>query len=224
MDKTTAACATWSPTFEAALPLLRRDAANDTSATPLDGQAWSRLLSFLAHTQSQFPGSAYERAHERLVRFFRGKGSMHAEELADATFDRVACKLGREALADVRNPVGYVLGVARLVWLESVKLEVARRRRLEHYAALFTRDDDGDAQKHERDVALLDRCLGELPAEQRCLLLHYYRGQGQARITRRQDLVRELHLNPGMLRTRVHRLRAQLERRVNELRQAESPA
>jgi DNA-directed RNA polymerase specialized sigma24 family protein len=228
MEKMIAARVTQNRSF-AAYPLLQRHAANDTTppapcATALDGEAWARLLSFLALSQSQFPGAAYERVHERLVRFFRGKGSMHAEELADATFDRVACKLGREALAEVRNPIGYVLGVAKLIWLESVKLEVARRRRLDHYAALFTRDDDGDAHKLERDVALLDRCLAELPADQRLLLLNYYRGQGQARITRRQDLVRELRLNAGMLRTRVHRLRAQLERRVNQLRQTETPA
>jgi DNA-directed RNA polymerase specialized sigma24 family protein len=189
----------------------------------LDRDAWSRLLSFLAITQSVSPGVAYERVHERLVRFFRGKGSMHAEELADATFDRVAEKLGRETLVDVRNPVGYVLGVARLIWLEYVKLEMAQRRRLDHYAATCKGDEE-EAATTERDVALLDHCLAELPDEQRTLLLHYYRGRGQARIARRQELVRELQLNPGLLRTRVHRLRAQLERRVNELRAAETPA
>jgi DNA-directed RNA polymerase specialized sigma24 family protein len=214
------------PSDGAPLPMHRGitlRVAGEPGGEALDRDAWSRLLSFLAITQARSPGAAYERVHERLVRFFRAKGSMHAEELADATFDRVAEKLGRETLVDVRNPVGYVLGVARLIWLEYVKLEMAQRRRLDNYAVTCASDDDEMATT-ERDVALLDHCLAELPADQRTLLIHYYRGRGQARIARRQELVRELQLNPGLLRTRVHRLRAQLERRVNELRAAEQPA
>jgi DNA-directed RNA polymerase specialized sigma24 family protein len=189
----------------------------------LDHKAWARLVSFLAITQAESPGVAYQRVHARLVGFFRAKGSMHAEELADATFDRVAEKLGREALVDVRNPVGYVLGVARLIWLERVKLEKARRLRLDHYVATCGSDDE-EGDQLERRVAIRNHCLAELPDDQRTMLVHYYRGRGQARIARREALVRELRLNPGLLRTRVHRLRAQLERRVRELSAAQNVA
>jgi hypothetical protein len=185
----------------------------------LDRNAWTRLLSFLEITTPESAGNAYEKTHERLVRFFKAKGSTHAEELADATLDRVARKLSREAIVDVRNPLGYVLGVARLIWLERVKLEVSQRHRLGHYEATHMTDAD-ESRKVEQHVAILDRCLAEMTDEERALLIRYHQGRGQARIATRQELVQSLGLNPGLLRTRVHRLRAQLGRRVNEMIQA----
>jgi DNA-directed RNA polymerase specialized sigma24 family protein len=188
-----------------------------------DRDAWAKLLSFLPRTHGDGPGSAYERAHKRLVRFFRARGATHAEELADATFDRVARKLRSETLA-VHNPSGYLLGMARRIWLEQVKLEVSQRHRLGHYQATHMHDDHDDTRARERHGAILDRCLGELAPEQRSLLMSYYQGRGQVRITGRQDLVRSLGMNPGMLRTRVHRLRARLSRRAHELLAVEQPA
>jgi DNA-directed RNA polymerase specialized sigma24 family protein len=187
-----------------------------------DRVAWSRLLDFLGKGDHR-DGVVYERAHERLVRFFLSKGSTHPEEMADATIDRLARKLGREQVADVRSPVGYLLGVARRVWLESQKLETISNHRLLQYAAVLAADDEDEAAR-EHAAALLGRCLAELRPEHRVLLLDYYRGVGRDRTARRQELMREFQLSPGLLRTRVHRLRAQLERRVHELLAAETPA
>jgi DNA-directed RNA polymerase specialized sigma24 family protein len=183
----------------------------------LDQAAWTRLLSFLTGGRADHAGSVYGQIHERLARYFRSKGSTHAEELADATLDRVARKLSREPVLNVANPTGYVLGVARLMWLERVKLEVGQRTRLDNHEA--TRRDENDEEKRERErqAALLEHCLGELPAAERDMLLRYYDGRGQARIAMRQALVVAGGLNPGLLRTRVCRLRAQLGRRVHAL-------
>jgi DNA-directed RNA polymerase specialized sigma24 family protein len=183
---------------------------------PLDRDAWTRLLSFLEIIQPGPAGRAYERTRERLVRFFKTRSTTHAEELADATLDRVARKLARETIVDVRNPMGYVLGVARLIWLERIKSEVSQRNRHGHYEETRMIDAE-DAHELERNTAILDRCLAEMPAEERALLLSYHQGRGQARIAHRQELVQNLGLNPGLLRTRVHRLRAQLGRRVDEM-------
>jgi DNA-directed RNA polymerase specialized sigma24 family protein len=191
-------------------------AAHVSDGEALDRDAWTRLLSFLEIIQPGSSAAAYERTRERLVRFFKTKGSTHAEELADAALDRVARKLSRDAIVDIRNPMGYVLGVARLIWLERVKSEVSQRSRHGHYEAMRMIDAD-DSRELERNVAVLDHCLAELPSDERNLLLHYHQGRGQARIARRQELVQSLGLNPGLLRTRVHRLRAQLGRRVDEL-------
>jgi DNA-directed RNA polymerase specialized sigma24 family protein len=207
---------------ESFVPLTPSTTGVRCEGAALDRDAWRRLLGFLELTCPNGSGTAYERVRERLVRFFRAKGVTHAEELADATFDRVARKLSGEKVIDIRNPIGYVLGVARLIWLESVKLEVARRHRLDHYDVVHT--DAAEARETEQNSAILERCLGELSAEERALLLDYYQGRGQSRIERRQALVRNLGLNPGLLRTRVHRLRAQLGRRVHEVLAAQKLA
>jgi DNA-directed RNA polymerase specialized sigma24 family protein len=197
-------------------PPSRRSAVTSGSARDsIEPDAWSRLLAFLAVMQERAPGDAYERTHERLVRFFRARGSTHPEELADITFDRLAIKLSGETSLDARNAITYLLAMARLIWLESLKRESSHRRALDKYAA--TGGDDDETADIERDLALIEHCLADMPHEQRTLLLQYYRGRGQPRIACRRQLGRELQLTPGLLRTRVHRLRTQLERRVKEL-------
>src|SRR5260370_28127819 len=59
--------------------------------------AWRRLLSFLAKGDDN-EGPAYERTRSRLIEFFSSKGAINAEELADATLDRLPPKLSNEDL------------------------------------------------------------------------------------------------------------------------------
>lgn len=180
--------------------------------------AWRRLLAFVAEGRAD-QGAAYERVRARLVQFFAAKGELNAEELADATFDRLVHKLTDELVAEVRSPIGYVLRFARFIHLERIKSEVVRRQRLE---ALPPEETDPAEQaweerRHAARLALLERCLGELPAAERALLVSYYTHDGRARIASRQKMSRELGINPALLRTRVSRLRVELDRRVRAL-------
>jgi DNA-directed RNA polymerase specialized sigma24 family protein len=181
----------------------------------LDRDSWQRLLAFLELSEPAAAGGAYEAVRKKLLRFFRAKGAVSCEDLADATFDRVARKLQHEHLGEVRNPTGYALGVARLIWLESVKREVSCRNRLDHHEA--TRDQEARGPELERHLATLERCLVELGPDERALLIGYYDGQGRTRIEKREALVQRLGINSGLLRTRVHRLRAQLEVKVRAM-------
>ena len=201
------------------------EASDDRGAQPeaerLARVGWQRLLPFLARDQepsrNHASGGEYEVVRGKLLKFFRSKGALHGEELADETFDRVARKLADDRLGDVRNSTGYVLGVARLVWLEAVKHDVLRRTRLDNWEATRERSSPSTIAQllqREVDLAVLDRCLGELGADARTLLLDYYAHEGRARIETREALVQRFGSNPGRLRVRVHRLRIQLELRL----------
>src|SRR5207245_3693366 len=125
---------------------------------------WQRLLAFLGG------GAGYELLRGRLIRFFRARGAASPDELADATFDRVARKLAGE-LDGARLHPAYLFGVARLIWRESLRRERTHRRgvdRLRHFAA---HDSDGGPGEHE--LRLWERCLDELPAGERRLLPDY---------------------------------------------------
>jgi hypothetical protein len=194
-------------------------------AAPMGGVpagAWQRLLGFLAQGRSD-QGAAYERTRARLVEFFTGRGILNAEELADATFDRLLAKLTDADVLAVRSPLGYALRFAHFIYLETVKAEVAHRQRLDSVEP--SDPDSAEAALVERQhLQLVQQGLDELDATDRLLLLSYYEHTGRDRINSRQELCRTLGLNPALLRTRVSRLRAQLERRVRALALGEAAA
>jgi len=180
--------------------------------------AWHRLLRFLANGDAQ-EAAAYERARNRLRQFFAARGKIGDEELADATFDRVASKLSDEVAAQVRCPIGYLLRFAHFIHLEHTKSEIVRRQRL---SALPP--DQADSMETAREewlrnerMALVERCLDELAPAERTLLLSYYMYDGRSRIVSRQKMSRELGITPALLRTRVSRLLGALHRRVRAL-------
>ncbi len=173
---------------------------------------WNRLLASLRATHSDEVGSAYEYVRHRLLQFFRRRQSAHAEELADETFNRMERKLSDGTA--IQDPERYLLGVARLLWAETIRQE--RSCRLQLAALVGAEPEDSAGAEKERD--LRERCLGELPAEDLDLLVRYYVGSGQERIRRRQALARERGTSINHLRVRVHRLRNQIAWRIEELR------
>ena len=62
----------------------------------------------------------------------------------------------------------------------------------------------------ERERACLDRCLEDLAAPDRDLILGYHQGERSARIRRRSELARELGLSPNALRLKIHRITGSL--------------
>ena len=196
-----------------ALAQPRPDEKLPENPTTLDGRAWSRLWSaLLAVVDAQSPGRAYKHLHDKLVRCFRIRGADEPEELADLTFDRVARKLSREPLT-LHHPVGYLMAVARLVWLERVKLEVLRRRRLERREAEHQIDVDDDAERR----FILRCCLAELSTDNRAVLLGYYEGYREGRLASRQALTQRLGVSVTALRMRLSRLRTQVRDRAQQL-------
>ena len=184
----------------------------------LGREALSALLIFLGRGRED--GDAFERMRQRLVRFFHWKGAAEVESLADQVLDRVARKLAGGVAIERDEPAAYVLGVARLVYLEAVKREVRQRRQLDRAAAAGAGagagagaaqpgapepDDDGELR-----LRALETCLGQMSDEQRTLVLEYHREAGQAGIDRRQALAAERGIAVNALRIRVHRLRQRL--------------
>jgi DNA-directed RNA polymerase specialized sigma24 family protein len=165
---------------------------------------FARLLEQL-HADSTQAAQEYERLRRALVKFFDWRGVPSADECADEVIDRLAHKVGENVVQDVRR---YAHGIARLVALE-------RRRgplfsTLEDAPALALvvtpRHDDGDPRQD-----CFERCLAELPAESRTLLLRYYEGERTAKINNRRQLASLFGLTDNALRSRVQRLRDRLE-------------
>jgi DNA-directed RNA polymerase specialized sigma24 family protein len=109
---------------------------------------------------------------------------------------------------DVRK---YVHGIARLVALERRRTPAPSS--LEDFPLADVAATVPDDEHPLRDS--FDRCLGEMAEENRSLILHYYEGQGSAKITNRRTLATTLGVTENALRSRVQRLRDRLEQCVN---------
>lgn len=169
----------------------------------LNAGALARLLAAL-HADPGEAAEEYERLRRALVKFFDWRGVWPADECADIALDRLALKLQDTDVQDVRK---YAYGIARLVALERQRRpsftpidDVAPRR-------LAVVESSATDTTHD----CFDRCLGELSEENRSVLLQYYDGERQAKITNRRRLATLLGLTENALRSRVQRMRDRLE-------------
>lgn len=183
----------------------RRPGADRT----LSSTGFARLLDRLASDRGG-SAEAYERLRRALLKYFDWRGATQPDLCADETIDRLARKL--EEGTTVEDVDSYARGIARMVLLE--------QQRTPAPASLDDHPDLAMAPPEHDDVdrrhACLDRCLGELPADGRTLVVEYYAGERSTKIANRRRLAGELHLTDNALRSRVQRLRERLESCLHE--------
>lgn len=149
-------------------------------------------------------GERYEDIRSKLIQFFTFRGADSADDLADETINRVASKVEYLAEEYIGDPALYFYGVAK-----KVQLEYLRRQRsiILTKAYLPEKEDDGIYD-------CLERCLKQLPPNQRELLIAYYKEGEKGKVAKRKELTRKLGVQYNALRVRVYRLRNHLEKCV----------
>lgn len=167
--------------------------------------AFERFLGWLG-PDPETAGMKYESIRTRLIIMFRARRCVFAEDLADATFDRVARKLN--ALTDkfTGDPARYFYGVGRRIYLEYHRQLIAADKRLRCSLPINAADLDS-----ENMLNRLDEALSMIPKSDRELILSYYTGSGQNKINHRRALAQQLGLGPSALRLRVFRIRKQIQ-------------
>jgi DNA-directed RNA polymerase specialized sigma24 family protein len=166
----------------------------------------SRLLAKL-DPDAERAAIEYERLRHALVRFFDWRGASPPDECADEVFDRLARRLEEEtAVDDVRN---YAYGIARLVLLERHRAPAMTP--IESVGDVADRAAASPSSENDRLHDCFDRCLAEMPSASRSIVVQYYQGERQAKISNRRGLAAALHLSETALRSRVQRLRDRLE-------------
>jgi DNA-directed RNA polymerase specialized sigma24 family protein len=178
----------------------------------LTAETFAKLLVNL-DTDRDRAGVKYEDLRRTLIRFFEWRGAPFPEEHADETFNRVARKL--DAAIEIKNMGGYCYEVARLVCLEALKSNDNKRSALDPANFKLPVQVAGDeAAEKESRLTCLDDCLNALPAENRELVLEYYKDDNSGHVNRRRALAERLGLPREALANRVQRLRDKLERCV----------
>ena len=163
-----------------------------------------RFASFLAwlSPDAERAGEEYERLRFRLITFFSHRNCRFAEELADETINRVTVKIGEET---IQNKLAYAYAVARNVFLESLRAE-------KNHISI---DEINVAAKPpvaepDFDDECLEKCLGELSAENRLLILDYFSEARQAKIDLHKKISAGLEMTQTALRMRIVRLKQKL--------------
>lgn len=175
-------------------------------------EAFTKLLAFL-DTDAEQAGEKYEATRRMLIKFFDWRGSFLSEELTDETLNRVTRKIDEGD--EIRDFLNYCYGVARLVFLESLKRPDRKREPLEDLepvlAAREEKLEDGDQQ-----YECFEDCLATLPPESRELIMQYYQDEKRDKIDHRKELAERLGIPLNALRSRTQRVRDRLEKCVSQ--------
>ena len=154
-------------------------------------------------------GRKYEEIRTRLIGLFNLWGCTESDSQADETFNRVARKAAE--IRERSNPLPFIVGVARKVFLEWLRKQ-KRKERIEESGV-----GQPSAQPEEEPDFRLEhvrQCLETLTPAQKDLLLRYH--EDKQRIRARKALCEELGIPMNALRIRVHRLRKKVETCVEE--------
>jgi DNA-directed RNA polymerase specialized sigma24 family protein len=172
-------------------------------ASGLTKESFDNLLGFLGATPEE-AGRRYEEIRHRLIKIFTCRGCTTPEELVDESIDRVARKVAEVAPTYEGDPALYFYGVARRVYLESVKRK----------PFVAPPPEPDSSQEYERELRCLDGCMEALLPEQSTLIREYYREDKSAKIEYRKALAERHGIGINALRIRTHRIRAELQKCV----------
>ncbi len=166
----------------------------------LTQQAFSKFLLWLNPNPDK-AGVKYEYIRHRLIKIFACRGCNCPEDLTDETINRVIRKVQDIGDTYVGDPALYFYGVAHNVHLEYARKKPSTRRP----------PSTDVPSRTEEEYECLERCMAELSARNRELVLRYYQGAKQAKIDSRKKLALQLGIPLNALRIRACRIRMNLQ-------------
>lgn len=172
-------------------------------------QEFNKFLDLLDRDR-EIAAEKYQSLYSRLVRIFLQRKAFPAEEFADKTIDIAIRKIDFLTDEYKGNLFNFFFKIAQNLILENSRkpkkevlkehlLQVDPRKTNESYAADCLRE-----------------CLGNLSTEQQMLLVGYFRYSKITKINYRKKMADELNVEPNLLRTRVYRIKAEMEKCIRK--------
>lgn len=150
----------------------------------------------------------------KLAVIFERKMLSHVDALVDETVDRLAAKLATE---DISSISAYAHSIAMNICKEAARNErkVTFLDETTNKREAAASDSNPEQQviyesEMRRKQECLQKCLSKLSLAERGLILEYYVGDKQARISQRRSLAQRLELTIEALRVKTNTIRAKL--------------
>lgn len=173
----------------------------------LSQESFDALLDWLDPDREK-AGIKYEEIRCRLIKIVAGRGCTEAEDLTDEVINRVINRLTEIEGEFKGDPARYFYGVAN-----KVMMEYARKKQTPSQPPP---PPPSDSSRIEQEYRCLEHCINRLSKENRELLLQYYQAEGKAKIEQRKLLADKLGIAPNALRIRAFRIRAGLQKCVED--------
>jgi RNA polymerase sigma factor (sigma-70 family) len=179
----------------------------------LKQEEFDGLLALFSENREE-AGMIYEQLRNSLVRYFETRDCRDSDMLADETLSRVALKAHTFDPSRHTRPSSFVFGFASKILLEysrdPQKMRITYDRWVQSslYVTAEPEDSDNDAE----NTFCLQKCLGEMSAEDRELIVAYYNKERQEKIASRKLMAEKLGIKMETLHMRVHRLRESLKK------------
>jgi len=172
----------------------------------LTQEAFDKLLASLDYDR-ELAAEKYEVIRCKLSRFFQWRDCPSPDDHADDVLNIVARKIYEGET--IENVSSYSYGVARLVYKEIKKKQEAEQRAFSNMPSFVQLNQNEDELNILYDC--LEKCLGNLPAESRELILDYYQGDKRGKINQRQTIAARYNITLNALRINACRIRDKLE-------------
>lgn len=177
--------------------------------TEINHEDFQNLLDWLDENR-EIAAEKYEAIRLRLIKIFVIQKHFDAENLADEVFDRVCRKLKEIAQSYEGKRELYFYGVARKIHLEAQN----RAKTIELETTHFAIQNNTENEEAKIYYQCLEKCLQDLTADDRNLILNYYQNDKSAKINYRKQIAEKLGITIDNLRIKVFRLRNELKKCV----------
>jgi DNA-directed RNA polymerase specialized sigma24 family protein len=171
-----------------------------TKSKEVTRESFEIFLRWLAPEQEKL-GEAYEKLRFRLITFFSARRCFYAEELADEVINRIVAVLEKEV---IENKTGYIYGVARNVFLESLRKE-KKHVNIDDLSLPAKAPPAPDFSNE-----CLEQCLEKLSPDKRELILDYFSEDKSEKIAAHKKASGAMRITQTALRMRVLRIKQQL--------------
>ena len=180
----------------------------------LTKEDFDNLLGWLSDDREE-AGKKYEEIRNGLVRFFRMRDCADPLALTDDTLNRVADKIPKEKTDREKIPLKYIYGFAINVYHEYCRLTVKKEIQLDLNLPLIESSSQNSPNIERNDLNCLEKCLAEIPLDDRAMMLKYYSEESSARFELRRQMAEGMNIKTTTLHTKVHRIKNNLRKCID---------